>query len=311
MESRFLNLKGLMRRFFSVLSVFALAACLSESTTGPRDPSDQDSDHSLPYEAHKAILFSPGLWADVYVPTEGSGPFPAVVLIHGGGWSGGDRGDFLPEAVHLASNGFVAAAIDYRLAPAHPFPAALQDAKAAVRWLRANADSYTIEPAQIGVVGSSSGGHLAAMVGTTAGVAEFEGEGNPAFSSEVQAVAAISSHLDLPGLWRSGTGLGILAIERFLGSGYRQDPALWAIASPITYVSPGSASFLLLHGTEDTRVPLAQAEAMREALVAEGAHVEVFFASGANHGFFFSSIWNLPSMEVITDFFTRMLNQSG
>ncbi|MBT8396283.1 MAG: alpha/beta hydrolase [Gemmatimonadetes bacterium] len=296
-----------MLRPFLVLSALALLGCIGDSSGGVVDPGESDSDQGLPFETHKDLVFSPGLWMNLYVPKKGTQPFPAVVLIHGGGWSSGTRGDFLPEALHLASNGLVAGTIDYRLAPAHVFPAALQDVKAAIRWLRANADAYSIDASQIAVMGGYEGGHLAAMVGTTEGVAQFEGEENPGYSSAVQAVVAISSQVDLPSLWSGGAGKGVLAIERFLGSSYQEDPALWAIASPISYVSQASAPFLLLHGIEDTEVPFAHAEGMRDALMAAGAHVELFSAQGGDHEFFFSVLWNAPGLEAITDFFTRIL----
>ena len=124
---------------------------------------------------------------------EGAGSFPAIVYLHGGGWSGGDKGQFEPQATHMATKGFVGATIQYRLVPEATFPAPVEDTKAAVRWLRANASTYRIDTDGIGVAGYSAGGHLAAMLGTTPHIAEFEGDGgNPGFSSRVQAVAAFA-----------------------------------------------------------------------------------------------------------------------
>ena len=112
---------------------------------------------------------------DLARPKEGTGPFPAVVCIHGGGFRAGTRDGYDKLCLTLAQHGYVAVTITYRLAPAHQFPAAVQDCKAAVRWLRANAAKYHIDPARIGVTGGSAGGHLAQFLGVTAGVKLIRG----------------------------------------------------------------------------------------------------------------------------------------
>jgi dipeptidyl aminopeptidase/acylaminoacyl peptidase len=164
-----------------------------------------------------------------------------------------------------------------------------------------------VDPSRIGVVGSSSGGHLAALVGTTDGVTEFEGGSNPGFSSAVQAVVAFNPELDLVALWLNGDGAVIGVIEQFLGENCRSDPALWARASPLSHVDAGSAPFLLLHGTADQQVPYTQSVMMRDALIEEGVHAELFTAEGAEHGFLNRPLWQNPSLEAMKDFFTRML----
>lgn len=251
-----------MRRLIIVVMVPVLFSCGGEAPTDTPDTPVVE----LPYEIRRSIVFSGSLELDLYLPTESPGPSPAVVYIHGGGWSSGTRDQFRPQAIHMASNGFVGAAIDYRLAPDHVFPAALHDAKAAVRWLRANASTYNIDPSRIGAAGGSSGGHLAALLGTTEGVAEFEGGGNPAFSSAVQAVAAFNPVLDLVAL--AGASGAANSIEPFLGASFAADPDLWANASPISHVTDESAPFLFLHGTTDGTVPHSQSVDMMNALVA-------------------------------------------
>jgi acetyl esterase/lipase len=261
----------------------------------------------LPYEIRRSIAFSGSLKLDLYLPTETPGPFPAVVYIHGGGWRAGERSQFRPQAIHMASRGFVGAAIDHRLVPDDLFPAALHDAKAAVRWLRASADTYNIDPSRIGVAGGSSGGHLAALVGTTDGVADFEGGGNLTFSSAVQAVAAFNPIIDLVDFLEREDWWAVDIIELLLGVSFADDPDAWANASPISHVTAAAPPFLLLHGTDDETVPYAQSVDMMNALIEVGVVAELFTADGAGHGFFNDSPWREPSWEAMEDFFVRML----
>src|SRR5205807_5908700 len=125
-------------------------------------------------------------------PKAGNGLMPAVLCIHGGGFRAGHRDGYNALCLKLAQRGFVAATASYRFAPKYQFPAAVHDVKAAVRWLRANASKYHIEPNRIGVTGGSAGGHLAEFLGVTAGVKQFEGDsGNPGQSSSVACVVNV------------------------------------------------------------------------------------------------------------------------
>src|SRR2546421_8914005 len=129
------------------------------------------------------------LQLDLARPKMGPGPFPAIICIHGGGFRAGTRQGYDSLCIKLAEQGYVAVTVSYRLAPKYPFPAAIHDVKAAVRWLRANAKKYAIDPDRIGVTGGSAGGHLAQFLGVTMGVPEFEGSGgNPKYSSNVSCV---------------------------------------------------------------------------------------------------------------------------
>src|SRR6185369_11139495 len=119
------------------------------------------------------------------------GPLPAILCIHEGGFRAGKRESYDSQCIRLAERGYVAVTVSYRLAPKYPFPAAIHDVKAAVRWLRANAAKYHIDPERIGVTGGSAGGHLAQFLGVTADVKEFEGDQNPGFASDVACVVNV------------------------------------------------------------------------------------------------------------------------
>ena len=282
-----------MRRLMIVVMVPIVFSCGGEAPTAPSD--------TPVFRAPELIGFSPGLVLDLYLPDGGDGPFPAVVYIHAG-----NRFKFGGQADHMASKGFVGASIDYRRSPGHLFPAGLHDAKAAVRWLRANASTYNIDPSRIGAAGGSAGGHLVALLGTTQGIGEFEGGANPGFSSAVQAVAAFNPLVDLvslaatPGIARSST-------EALLGASFADDPDSWAHASPISHVTGRSAPFLFLHGTADTSVPYSQSVDMMNALLAVGVRAEIFRAEGAQHAFFNNPPWYQPTLEAMENFFVRML----
>ena len=138
---------------------------------------------------------------DLYRPSGGSGPYPAVVFIHGGGWRSGQRGQLSRQAMYLATRGYVCACIEYRLSGEASFPAAIEDCKCAVRWMRAvGTKNYRVDPERIAVSGSSAGGHLALLTGASGGVAELEGSGGwSEYSSRVQLVAAFNPACEFAG----------------------------------------------------------------------------------------------------------------
>ena len=201
----------------------------------------------------------------------------------------------------LAANGFVAATVDYRLTPEAPFPAQLHDVKGAIRWLRANADGYGIDPERIGAWGFSAGGHLAALAGTTGEVPELEGEVGPqGYSSRVQAVAAGSPATDLlrgGGAWlrRDHETLKLL----FGGEKPTDDQT--RVASPAYHVSPKSPPFLLARGTRDQSAPFEQSVILRDALVKAGVDVELVPVEDALHNWL-PRLSRFPGDDGIRDF---------
>jgi acetyl esterase/lipase len=210
------------------------------------------------------------LTLDLYCPEKVSGPLPVIVWIHGGAWRSG-RKERCP-AVALVQDGYAVASINYRLTSAAPFPAQIEDCKAAVRWLRANAAKYNLDADRIGVWGMSAGGHLAALLGTSGGVPELEGSGdNMQYSSQVQAVCDVAGPADLPALTNVGPKR-TLAIEGLLGGPLEKDKAKAIAASPIHYVSKDNPPFLIVHGEGDRVIPVEQSQRLYEALRKAGVN---------------------------------------
>lgn len=209
---------------------------------------------------------------------------PAVLCIHGGGFRAGKREGYDGLCKQLAARGYVAATASYRLAPTHQFPAAIHDVKAAVRFLRANARKFEIDPDRIGVVGGSAGGHLVQFLGVTEGVPQFEGDQNLGHSAQVNCVVnyygpsdfihsygkSVDAHEVLP-LWFGGD----LSTHR----------KLHQMGSPLNWATPNAAPTLIIHGTEDKYVAFEQAEWMVDRLNQVGVDVELLKLEGAGHGF--------------------------
>jgi acetyl esterase/lipase len=210
--------------------------------------------------ARRDIVFSridgKDLKLDLFTPKNAASPLAIVVLIHGGCWLAGTRQDYNRFAIDLASRGYAAASIDYRLSEEAPYPAAVEDCRAAVQWLRQNADTYAIDQERVALLGGSAGGHLAEYVGYTASIS-----GNAA-EPKVKAVISFYGWSDLthPAVrdfyWN----------EVFLGSKYDDAPDLYKEASPITHVGMQSPPTLLLQGTIDTIVPPSQSVMLMDKL---------------------------------------------
>jgi acetyl esterase/lipase len=187
---------------------------------------------------------------DIVRPKE-AGKHPAILAIHGGGFRGGSRKGYQAICTTLAERGYVCATADYRLAPAAPFPAAVYDVKSAVRYLRANASRLGIDPAKIGVMGGSAGGHLALFLGVTGNVPEFEGDGpNRDQSSRVSVVVDYYGPSDLTKSYgRSVDAAEVLPL--FLGGDLAHARAMHLRASPLNWVTPDAAPTLAIQGTKD------------------------------------------------------------
>lgn len=216
---------------------------------------------------------------------EGIGPFPAVVCIHGGGFRAGTRQGYDALIKKLAKSGYVAVTVTYRLAPKYHFPAAVYDVKAAVRWLRANAAKYNIDPYRLGATGGSAGGHLAQFLGVTSDRKQFEGDGgNPEQSSRVACVVNFYGPSD----FTKSYGKSVDAAEvlpLFLGGNLEQARRRHIEASPLYWVTPNAAPTLCVHGTKDQYVAFEQAEWLVDRLTAAGVEAELLPMVGSMHGF--------------------------
>ena len=227
------------------------------------------------------------LLLDLYLPSErGAEPIPGIVVIRGGGWQQGDKDGFAHIAGYLASSGFAAVCVEYRAAPEATFPAAVNDTKAAVRWLRAHAAEHGINPATLGAIGGSAGAHLAAMLAVTHRMDELDGEGgNPNVSNRVQAVVAMATPADLLTERVDRSSRNAAALVAFLGATYQENPDLWVLASPISHVHAGAAPILLMHSDADQVVSPQQSVLLKERYEQAGLPTELVTIEAAPHAF--------------------------
>ena len=227
---------------------------------------------------------------DLYPPGEAASnaPAPLVVWIHGGAWRSGDKRP-APHLDLLRSAGFAVASINYRLSGEATFPAQIHDGKAAIRWLRAHAADHQLDPRRIGVWGSSAGGHLAALLGTSGGVAELEGRVGDHLDqpSDVQAVCDWYGPTDLLRMSESRCEIDHDAADspqsQLLGGLVQQRRAEAARANPITYLNAAAPPFLIMHGCNDRTVGILQSELLHAALTKAGVASEFIAVEGATH----------------------------
>jgi acetyl esterase/lipase len=251
-----------------------------------------------PLDVHPDIVYaSPGNIAqtlDIYVPTGLAAPPPLVIYIHGGAWQGGSKDH--PMVLGLTREGFALASINYRLSQVAIWPAQIYDCKAAVRWLRAHASTYGYDGSRIGLVGDSAGGHLVALLGTTANNPKVEGnEGNVGVSSAVQAVVDYYGPSDFLGLADQVTperkaNLDNPVTHLFGTPLWNNGPVVAEEqvakdASPVTYVSASSAPFFIIQGDHDNVVPPQQSIELNAALQKAGADSTLTIVKGGGHGF--------------------------
>lgn len=212
------------------------------------------------------------LHLDIYEPAGTSAkPRPAVILIHGGGWTAFDKSTMRGMGGFLSRSGFVAFSVDYRLFKAgeNRWPAQLDDVQRAVRWIRANASKYSVDSDHVGAFGHSAGAQLAALLG----MEDTRDNSDPSlakYSSRVQAVVDVSGPSDFT---TNHDPDGDQFLTSFLGASISQNPQAWRDASPVFHVSKKDAPFLIFHGTKDDDVPIAQAQELYDKLKAVGVHV--------------------------------------
>jgi acetyl esterase/lipase len=252
------------------------------------------------------VAYGPGLLLDVYEPAEAGGNLPAVILIHGGGWTSFDKSTMKTMAQFLARSGFVAFAVDYRLFHDNEnrWPAQLDDVQRAVRWVRANADKYGLNPEKIGAFGHSAGAQLAALLG----MEETRDNSDVTlakYSSRVQAVVDYSGPTDFT-TERDPEGMAFLT--NFFSVDYSKHPEVWRDASPAFHTAKSNAPFLIVHGTHDESVPIAQAQEFYDKLKAAGVPVS-FTTIDEGHTFQKPESRRRMALES-RDFFDRYLGSS-
>ena len=221
------------------------------------------------------------LYLDAYQPA-GTGPFGAVILVHGGGWQFGERENLAEVARYLADNEFAAFTVDYRRsnregAHYNPYPAAVQDIRRAIRWVRAHADTYHVDPKRLGLLGSSAGGQLVSLVG-------MQGRGRLDSGVRVKAVVAWSGPQDMVELERDGIARARTAVEAFTNctDGLPKCEPILREVSPLTYVDPSDPPLFFANGTHEL-VPLPGAEEMDAALTASGVPHQLVVVPGSRH----------------------------
>jgi acetyl esterase/lipase len=292
-----------MKRFLlaAAVSVAALAAALApasgEAPAAPA-PHEPRKAGSLEVTTQRDILYDTidkqSLYLDVAMPKEG-GPYPCVVSFHGGAWISGSRKDLSSGGKdssgrptqsiieYIASRGYVVVSVGYRLAPKHQFPAQMQDARAAVRFLRANAKDYKIDRERIAAAGFSAGGHIALLLGLADKVEGWDAGGNADESCRVQCVVDFFGPTDLS-LYSTSPGIEDGYMVPVFGKKCKTDPEVYKKASPINYVSKAAPPILMVHGNFDFIVPIIHSENMLKKLKDTGTAAELITVRGEGHG---------------------------
>jgi acetyl esterase/lipase len=232
---------------------------------------------------------------------------PLIVWVHGGGWAKGSKAT-CRAAILARTDGYVVASIDYRLTDVAPFPAQIEDCRAAIRFLRANATAYGIDPERVGVWGGSAGGHLVALLGTSADHAAWDVGEHLDQSAGVQAVCDFFGPADLTQIPRGVRQAGPDGtLTKLFGGPVAEKGELAREASPVTHVDKADPPFLIVHGTEDTTVPLKQSEILEARLKEAGVPVELMVVEGAGHGLAGADVDQAAILERVRAFFNGHL----
>lgn len=273
------------------------------------DPTHADLAYAAQSDAQKL---------DLYIP-EGSGPFPVVIMVHGGGFMFGDKADGagLTGVDQLLAAGYAVASINYRLSAEAQYPSQIYDAKASVRFLRANAEKYNLNPDKFAAWGASAGGNLVSLLGTTCGVAELEGAdlGNADQSSCVQAVVDWFGPIDFLKMDEQFAGTSCEQSHnaanspesKLVGAEIQTVPDLVATTNPMNYITADDAPFFIENGTADCNIPPIQNKNLADALSAVIGADNVTYVSleGAGHGG--SQFETAENLKLVIDFLDKNL----
>jgi arylsulfatase A len=280
-----------------------LLVCISSGTVSAQMlpiyrslPDDVEVQKNLIYAEYEDY----SLQLDLYRPT-GSEKLSAIVVITGGGKVHASKGIEAAMATMLAAKGFVTVSIEYRGSDEEVFPASVHDTKAAIRWLRANAETYNIKLDAIGAIGGSWGGFLSVYSGLTNGLPELEGEGgNGDWSSDLAAVVGLSTPTDFIKLESKA--------ENYFGESYQSEPGLWEFASPLIHVNQNSPPLLLIASATDDTIPHEHSLDMAQSYAKEGLEIEFLLLPGGGHAFYYTNSGFDETVDRAAYFFHKHLD---
>ncbi len=268
--------------------------------TNPPVPADIDVYKDITYK----VLDTLQLKLDIYKKKSIKQPTPVLVFIHGGAWKKGKRQDYLPYLVDYARKGFITVTISYRLSSVAIFPAAVEDVKCAVRWIRRHASLYSMDPRRIAVIGGSAGGHLAMMLGYT-NDDQFTGDCPDSLSSRVQAVVDFYGPVDLTTPYARSNN----SVIEFLGTTYDEDPGIFKEASPGSHISSDDPPTLIFQGTIDSLVPYSQSDSLNIWLSRAGVPHEYHKLKGWPHTMDMAKKVNVYCRYYMDKFFEKYLRK--
>ncbi len=300
-------MKRMIRLLMSILILSTLFACTKNSEAISGESTENETDVNSVQTEFLDIAYgsiSSAQTLNIYLPNEGEGPFPVIVAIHGGAFKmGSATGGDVASMLEGVNRGYVVVSINYRLSGEAIFPAAVNDCKAAIRFIKANAQQYNINPDKIAVWGDSAGGNLASMVGTTGNIDTLNGanQENLSFDSKVQAVVDWFGPLDFLKMDEQFAASGITPVfgktssetspeSSYIGELITNNPKLTQSANPASYISTmnleSAPSFLIQHGTSDANVPVQQSIDFADQLKAYvgESKVKLVLLEGAGHG---------------------------
>ena len=302
---------------FLVLTVSFISASPNGSTAKAQNTNSsllpEITNCTIQYNVSYAQDSNPFHLMNVYIPV-GKGPFPAIIYIHPGGWTRGNRTNYNETAFFYAQRGIAGFSIEYTLTTQNTtaWPQAIQDVVRAIRFVRENAKTYNVDPSKIGVFGSSAGGHLAALAGTLSGNEPFMSgaSGDPKVSSRVCLVVDYCGPTDLEFIGKNEPNFFIYNITKSLfgNVSYDMNPNLWVQASPATYISSNDPVFFVAHGTNDTVVPIEVSESFVAKLEAAGVETHFVTVEGAGHDILTNPQENLIVRESLEPLLRKVFN---
>jgi acetyl esterase/lipase len=297
-------------RIVIILSGFLLIFALLYTTAYGERIKNESSDWKWYRKVEYGKVDNYPLLMDIYhLKNPAVKPMPVVVWIHGGAWRGGSRSQGVERLRDLVNHGYCGVQIDYRLSKTAKWPAQIYDCKAAIRYLRAHASEYNIDPDKIGVWGSSAGGHLVSLLGTSGDVEILEGKlGWNEYSSSVNAVCSWAGPSDFTS-FKDAKNLKFdpLSLKGPVGQLFGQAPSeipeKLKQASPVTYASPDDPPFLIMNGAKDKTVPPSQGQILADALKKNGVDVTFILCPGEGHG-----LGVRKHGEIVLEFFNRIFS---